>query len=124
MDSFECIERRTQTLTQESMFEYIIESISNLYLQRGTLNTFFKITKKSKTLLIHLTYIKNTEYNPFSYDLKFRIDLFKTYPFSAPEVYCMSTFCFPSLFDHRNILTSILKIVSVITNCSHRTLQV
>lgn len=109
MDSFECIERHTQTLTQESMFEYIIESISNLYLQRGTLNTFFKITKKSKTLLIHLTYIKNTEYNPFSYDLKFRIDLFKTYPFSAPEVYCMSTFCFPSLFDHRNILTSILE---------------
>lgn len=108
MDTFECINPSPKQLTPQSLFDYIIESVSQFYLGRGTLNTFFKVTKRTKMLLIHLTYLKNTEYNPSTYDIKFRIDIYKTYPATPPELYCMTTFCFPTLFDHRNILPSVL----------------
>ena len=90
------------------MYNIIEDKISQIYLQRGTLYTTFKLQHLSQSLLITLTYKKNTQYNPYPFHIKFRIEITKTYPCTPPEVLCYTTFCYPSLCDHRDLLYSIL----------------
>ena len=92
----------------KEMYNIIEDKISQIYLQRGTLYTTFKLQHLSQSLLITLTYKKNTQYNPYPFHIKFRIEITKTYPCTPPEVLCYTTFCYPSLCDHRDLLYSIL----------------
>ena len=92
----------------KEMYSIIEDKISQIYLQRGTLNTTFKLLHLSQSLLISLTYKKNTQFNPYPFHIKFRIEITKTYPCTPPEVLCYTTFCYPSLCDRRDLLYSIL----------------
>ena len=92
----------------KEMYNIIEDKISQIYLQRGTLYTTFKLQHLSQSLLITLTYKKNTQYNPYPFHIKFRIEITKTYPCTPPEVLCYTTFCYPSLCDRRDLLYSIL----------------
>lgn len=89
-------------------YSNIIDEVSRYYIKRGTLYIIFKICKQTKKLLIHLKYKKDTELNPFQTDLIFTIIIHENYPIEAPDIYSMTNFCYPSLFDHRNLLFSVL----------------
>jgi len=57
---------------------------------------------------IQITYKKRTTQNKFASDVKFHIDIKNDFPNSPPEVFCISNFIYPTLFDNRNLINSIL----------------
>jgi len=91
----------------KAKFEDIIEKITNNYNNRkNILNIIFK--KNSKTLVIQLNYKKHTDLNPLNYEIIFSITIDSDYPNSIPLVKTLTNFCFPGLFDCRNLIFSIL----------------
>lgn len=59
-------------------------------------------------MTVSVTYKKRTPQNTSVSDVKFNIELKKDFPNASPEVFCISNFIFPTLFDNRDLMVSIL----------------
>lgn len=99
----------TENAENISKFEYIINSISSKYNKKELLLPSFKYNKNDHTLLIKLIYKKgNIDYNPTKTDIHFLLKLDDKYPDTPPTLTCLTNFCFPTIFDNRNLLYSII----------------
>lgn len=61
-------------------------------------------------MIIFLNFLKETNLNKLAIDIKFQIIIDEFFPFKPPIVYCLSNYVFPTIFDFRDLLTSIIKI--------------
>lgn len=68
-----------------------------------------KLNKEKNNLIIFINYKHDTDINPLTLDIKFHIILDEDFPHSQPVVNCLSNFVFPTIFDNRNLLFSIIK---------------
>lgn len=68
-----------------------------------------KFNKYKNILIIYVNFIKETDLNVLSQDVKFHIILDGNFPESPPIVNCLTNFTFPTLFDNRNLLHSVIK---------------
>ena len=106
------MESRNELNSFRKVTEYLSERLPQ-YSKRGT--TLVSQKKIKDGFLIYITYHNKTELNPYTQDIKFQILLTKQFPEFPPKIFCMTTFCFPTLFDHRDIFCSIFK-----RNWSHK----
>lgn len=63
---------------------------------------------EERALTISVNFKKQTAQNKFISDLKFNIEIKRGFPNTAPEVFCTTNFIFPTLYDNRNLILSIL----------------
>lgn len=63
---------------------------------------------EDRALTISVNFKKRTSQNKFVSDLKFNIEVKRDFPNTSPEIFCTSNFIFPTLYDNRNLIPSIL----------------
>lgn len=63
---------------------------------------------EERALTISINFKKRSAQNKFAIDLKFNIEIKRDFPNTSPDVFCISNFIFPTLFDNRNLILSIL----------------
>lgn len=93
---------------QLDKFEIIKKSISKTFIKKRILHIIFKRNYKDNSLFLQLIYKKNTDLNPMSYDLTFSLHLDADYPKSIPQIKALTHFSFPTVFDNRNLIFSII----------------
>jgi ubiquitin-protein ligase len=89
-------------------FDLITKSISKTFIKKRILHIIFKRNNKDNSLSLQLIYKKNTDFNPMSYDLAFSLSLDADYPKSIPQVKALTHFSFPTVFDNRNLIFSVI----------------
>jgi len=101
--------RKKESFTADpnEKFEYVINSLKKYKKNPHTYVTCKK-NKNTQTLYIQVVYKKNTEQNIMSYDLTFSILIDKEYPNTIPIVKTCTAFSFPTIYDNRNLLFSII----------------
>jgi len=67
-----------------------------------------KLNKEKNNLIIYINFKHDTELNSLDQDIKFQIILDENFPESEPIVVCLTNFVFPTIFDNRNLLFSII----------------
>lgn len=95
--------------SQSSVFGIISDRLVKECNKKGILITSSKFISNEQLFYIQLLYKKSTEFNPFKDDILFSITLTQAFPIEEPYVRCLSNFSYPTLFDNRNYLFSILK---------------
>lgn len=93
---------------KEENYESVISKIIKNYTNEKTLIISKKILVKSKKTLIFLNYYPETEINPYKAEILFVITLSKIFPKEPPKIKCKTNFIYPSLYDNRELLESIL----------------
>ena len=91
----------------KSQYELELEMIEYKFKNNETFSVFTKLTTL-KHLLIYVTYHPHTEVNQFKKEIEFLITITPDNSNISPIVNIINTFVFPSLFDNRNLLESIL----------------
>lgn len=95
--------------TLQSKFQIISKSICTNYIKKNIMHIIVKQNAHlNDTLYLQLIYKKNTDLNPLNYNMVFSITVDNEYPNSIPLVKCVTNFCFPTLFDSRNLIFSII----------------
>ena len=79
----------------------------NLY-KKSSLHIINKRNNYNKTFNSQLIFKKKTQINPMNYDLVFSLCLDSDFPRSIPYVKALTHFSFPTIFDNRNLLFSII----------------
>ena len=91
-----------------TIFENITSKLIE-YTKKDILIPTYRYINKDKNLYILFLLKHSTEINPFKeMDFYFSITLNENYPNSEPYVRCLSNFCNPTLFDNRNLNSSII----------------
>lgn len=90
------------------IFYQIKEQIRKQYIKPNILEVTVKYLTKSNTLLIYIMFLQSTDLNLTDEDILFSITLPSLFPDDAPYVCCLSNFIFPTLYDNRNVLQSII----------------
>ena len=91
-----------------TIFESITSKLTE-YIKKDVLIPTYRYINKDKNLYILFLLKHSTEINPFKgMDFYFSITLNENYPNSEPYVRCLSNFCNPTLFDNRNLNSSII----------------
>ena len=91
-----------------TIFENIASKLTE-YTKKDVLIPTYRYINKDKNLYILFLLKHSTEINPFKgMDFYFSITLNENYPNSEPYVRCLSNFCNPTLFDNRNLNSSII----------------
>ena len=91
-----------------SIFEFIINKLTE-QIKKDVLIPTYRYINKDKNLYILFLLKHSTEINPLKQmDFYFSITLNENYPNSEPYVRCLSNFCTPTLFDNRNLNSSII----------------
>lgn len=92
------------------IFVFIIKEIKSFYNVKNSSIAVFPMMDYSDEEVFNFLVIfrKGTIHNKLVCDLRYNIVINSSFPRSAPEVFSMNNFIFPSLFDQRNLLYSIL----------------
>lgn len=98
-----------QLQSQPNIFQVISEKLLTECNKKDLLIPSSKLISNEQLFCIQLLYKKSTELNPFKDNILFSITLTQFFPIEEPYVRCLSNFSFPTLFDNRNYLLTILK---------------
>lgn len=90
------------------IFSQIKDQIMKQYKKPHILQITAKYLSKSNSLLIYLVFLQSTDLNPTDTDIMFSLNLSTLFPDEAPYVCCLTNFIFPTLYDNRNLLRSII----------------
>jgi len=90
----------------------LIQKILNQFNIEKELEISYKKLISKNNLYFSLRYYSNTSLNPYDDDIFFAITLEDKTPYTILHVKCLSNFCFPSLFDNRDLCKTILNIKS------------
>jgi ubiquitin-protein ligase len=91
-----------------AIFDSIASKLTE-HTKKDVLIPTYRYINKDKNLYILFLLKHSTEINPFKeMDFYFSITLNENYPNSEPYVRCLSNFCNPTLFDNRNLNSSII----------------
>jgi len=89
-------------------YQYSINEIKKYFSNNSNIKiTYKKINQKSE-LIILVKFKRKTKYNPYRIDIIFYIEIDKHFPETQPYVKCLTNFTNPTLFDCRNLLSSII----------------
>lgn len=84
------------------------EEIVKKYSKNAVLEPTYKILQKYGELLINLKYFFCTDLNPFQKNIEFYILVSDNFPKFPPSVKCRTNFCYPTLYDNRELMESII----------------
>jgi hypothetical protein len=90
----------------KSNYNKVIE-LFHKFQKRDKIDVSTKITMLNH-LYVYYHYYSRTECNPFKNDVIFNIIITPFFPDDPPQLKCKSTFIFPTLFDNRELLESVL----------------
>lgn len=102
------VESLTNKSNNNIDFELISSTLIKKHSKENLLSISTKILTLTKDLIIYLTYPFPTEINPFKAEIQFNITLTPQFPIDPPSVKCKTNFIYPTLFDNRELLESIL----------------
>jgi hypothetical protein len=108
MDNVNARITKRDSFEQTNKFTFLSDFLSKNYNKKSILQIISKRNTNNKTFTSQLIYKKKSETNPMNYNLFFSITLDADYPRSVPIVKSLTHFSFPTLFDNRNLIFSII----------------
>jgi hypothetical protein len=99
---------KKDSLEQMNKFTFLSDYLAKTFNKKNSLHIINKRNSYNKTFTSQLIYKKKSETNPMNYDLYFSITLDTDYPRSVPIVKSLTHFSFPTLFDNRNLIFSVI----------------
>ena len=102
------VESLTNKKNNDIDFDLISSTLINKFSTEHLLSITTKVLVLTKDMIIYLNYPYPSEINPFKAEIQFNITLTPQFPIDPPSVKCKTNFIYPTIFDNRELLESIL----------------
>ena len=102
------VESLTNKKNNDIDFDLISSTLINKFSTENLLSITTKVLVLTKDMIIYLNYPFPSEINPFKAEIQFNITLTPQFPIDPPSVKCKTNFIYPTIFDNRELLESIL----------------